>query len=68
MPMDQATDDQGAVFIDGYESGRAGAPRTDNPHAADSSEHTQWLKGWDEGCAKRGWVNAKPDPDAPASE
>ena len=41
------------AFTDGYDSGRDGGPRTDNPHKADSAEAEQWLEGWNEGLAKR---------------
>jgi ribosome modulation factor len=64
--MEQRRDSLGPVFTKGYESGRVGAPRSDNPHLAHSAEAEQWFAGWDEGSAKRDWVNAKPDPDAPA--
>jgi ribosome modulation factor len=56
-----------AAFTNGYESGRVGTSRSENPHPADSAEAEQWLKGWDEGSAKRDWMTAKPDPDAPAN-
>jgi ribosome modulation factor len=56
-----------SAFTNGYECGRTGTARTANPHAAQSAEAQEWLKGWDEGSAKRDWVNAKPDPDAPAN-
>ena len=65
--MEQDTDSPGSTFTEGYESGRTGGPRTGSPYAADSPEAEQWLKGWDEGSAKRDVVNAKPDPDTPAN-
>jgi ribosome modulation factor len=64
--MKENTASPGSAFADGYECGRTGAPRSANPYAAGGAEAEQWLKGWDEGSAKRDWVNAKPDPDAPA--
>ena len=51
MSMEQ--DQSNPAFTDGYDSGRDGAPRTDNPHKANSAEAEQWLHGWDEGLAKR---------------
>jgi ribosome modulation factor len=59
--MDQ---DRDPAFTNGYECGRTGTSRTANPHSADSAEARKWLIGWDEGSARREWVNAKPDPDA----
>ena len=61
------TDSPSPGFTNGYECGRSGTSRKANLHAADSAEGQQWLMGWDEGSAKREWVNAKADPDAPAS-
>jgi ribosome modulation factor len=65
--MEQGTDSPSATFTEGYESGRTGGPRAENPHAVDSTEAEQWFKGWDEGSAKRDVVSAKPDPDTPAN-
>ena len=65
--MEQDTDGSGVSFTEGYESGRTGKPRTENPHEADSTEADQWLRGWDEGSTKRSVVNAKPDPETPAN-
>ena len=53
--MEQGTDGASAIFTDGYESGRTGDPRTRNPHAADSAEAEQWLKGWDQGSESGTW-------------
>ena len=65
--MKQNADPPVAVFAEGYESGRTGAPRTANPYTAESAEAEQWFKGWEEGLTKRDVVNAKPDADTPAN-
>ena len=64
--MEQETDSPSAAFIEGYASGRTGAPRTANPHRGDSADSEQWSRGWNDGSTKRDVVNAKPDPDTPA--
>ena len=60
-------DQSNPAFTDGYDSGRDSAPRTDNPHKANSAEAEQWLQGWDEGLAKRDAVNTRPQQPTPAS-
>ena len=64
--MEQNVDGSDWIFASGYESGRTGTLRTDNPYEADSAEAEQWFNGWGEGAAKRTVVNAKPDADTPA--
>jgi hypothetical protein len=39
--MEQRRDSPGPVFTKGYECGRAGASRSDNPHLAHSAEAEQ---------------------------
>ena len=64
--MEQPTAGSDPIFTAGYESGRTGAPDTENPYGINSAEAEQWLEGWGEGAVKRAVVNAKPDADTPA--
>jgi ribosome modulation factor len=63
--MEQDPNRPSAAFIEGYDTGRTGGPRTDNLHKSDSAEAEQWLEGWDEGSAKREYQISERSVGAP---
>jgi ribosome modulation factor len=54
----KATVDADRVYADGYQAGRLGLSRDQNPHKGAGDATIRWSAGWDDGAAVRAWLSA----------
>jgi ribosome modulation factor len=63
----KATVDADLVYADGYQAGRLGLSRDQNPHKGVGDASIRWFAGWDDGAAVRAWLSAVKEARQPRS-